>query len=47
VAYCRGPYCVYAIDAVRLLQAHGRAARQLDAGLAEWQRAGHPIAVGT
>jgi rhodanese-related sulfurtransferase/DNA-binding HxlR family transcriptional regulator len=46
VAYCRGPYCVYANDAVRLLHAHGRAARRLDAGLAEWQRAGHPIAVG-
>ena len=46
VAYCRGPYCVYALDAVRLLQEHGRAARQLDAGLAEWQRAGHAIAAG-
>jgi rhodanese-related sulfurtransferase/DNA-binding transcriptional ArsR family regulator len=47
VAYCRGPYCVYANDAVRLLQEHGRAARRLDAGIAEWHRAGHPIAVGT
>jgi DNA-binding transcriptional ArsR family regulator/rhodanese-related sulfurtransferase len=47
VAYCRGPYCVYANDAVRLLHAHGRAARRLHAGLAEWERAGHPIAVGT
>jgi rhodanese-related sulfurtransferase/DNA-binding transcriptional ArsR family regulator len=47
VAYCRGPYCVYADDAVRLLQAHGRAARRLDAGLAEWRRAGHDIAVCT
>lgn len=46
VAYCRGPYCVYADDAVRLLLANGRAARRLDAGLAEWQRAGLPIAVG-
>jgi rhodanese-related sulfurtransferase len=47
VAYCRGPYCVYANDAVRLLHERGRAARRLDAGSAEWQRAGHPIAVGT
>jgi rhodanese-related sulfurtransferase len=46
VAYCRGPYCVYADDAVRLLHSHGRAARRLDAGLAEWRRAGHPVAVG-
>jgi rhodanese-related sulfurtransferase/DNA-binding HxlR family transcriptional regulator len=44
VAYCRGPYCVYADDAVRLLRAHGRAARKLDAGLAEWRRAGLPVA---
>jgi rhodanese-related sulfurtransferase/DNA-binding transcriptional ArsR family regulator len=47
VAYCRGSYCVYADDAVRILQTHGRPARRLDAGLAEWQRAGHPVAVGT
>jgi rhodanese-related sulfurtransferase len=46
VAYCRGPYCVYADDAVRMLQAHGRPARRLDAGPAEWQRAGHPITAG-
>jgi rhodanese-related sulfurtransferase len=45
VAYCRGPYCVYADDAVRLLKTHGRPARRLDAGLAEWQRAGHAIAL--
>lgn len=45
VAYCRGSYCVYANDAVRLLQEHGRAARRLDAGPTEWRRAGHPIAV--
>ena len=45
VAYCRGPYCVYADDAVRLLHAHGRDARKLDAGIAEWRRAGHPVAV--
>jgi rhodanese-related sulfurtransferase/DNA-binding HxlR family transcriptional regulator len=45
VAYCRGPYCVYADDAVRLLRARGRAARRLDVGFPEWRRAGLPVAV--
>jgi len=43
VAYCRGPYCVYADDAVRLLHARGIDARRLDVGYPEWQRAGLPI----
>ena len=43
VAYCRGPYCVYADDAVRLLRARGLAARRLDVGYPEWQRAGLPV----
>jgi rhodanese-related sulfurtransferase/DNA-binding HxlR family transcriptional regulator len=43
VAYCRGPYCVYADDAVRLLQARGLEARRLDVGFPEWRRAGLPI----
>ena len=43
VAYCRGPYCVYADDAVRLLHARGIEARRLDVGYPEWQRAGLPI----
>jgi rhodanese-related sulfurtransferase/predicted transcriptional regulator len=42
VAYCRGPYCVYAHDAVRLLRARGLKARRLDVGFPEWQRAGLP-----
>ena len=45
VAYCRGPYCVYADDAVRLLRARGRTARRLDVGFPEWRRAGRPVAV--
>lgn len=45
VAYCRGPYCVYADDAVRLLRARGHAARRLDVGFPEWRRAGLPVAV--
>jgi rhodanese-related sulfurtransferase len=43
VAYCRGPYCVYADDAVRLLRARGLNARRLDVGLPEWRRAGLPV----
>lgn len=43
VAYCRGPYCVYADDAVRLLRARGLKARRLDVGYPEWRRAGLPI----
>jgi rhodanese-related sulfurtransferase/DNA-binding HxlR family transcriptional regulator len=45
VAYCRGPYCVYADDAVRLLRARGRTARRLDVGFPEWRSAGLPVAV--
>jgi rhodanese-related sulfurtransferase len=43
VAYCRGPYCVYADDAVRLLRARGLTARRLDVGFPEWRRAGLPV----
>jgi rhodanese-related sulfurtransferase len=43
VAYCRGPYCVYADDAVRLLRARGLKARRLDVGFPEWRRAGRPV----
>jgi rhodanese-related sulfurtransferase/DNA-binding transcriptional ArsR family regulator len=43
VAYCRGPYCVYADDAVRLLRSRGLKARRLDVGFPEWRRAGLPI----
>jgi rhodanese-related sulfurtransferase len=47
VAYCRGPYCVYADDAVRLLRERGRKARRLDVGFPEWRRAARPIDVGS
>ena len=43
VAYCRGPYCVYADDAVRLLRKRGLNARRLDVGFPEWRRAGLPL----
>lgn len=38
VAYCRGPYCVYADDAVRTLSSRGRRALRLEDGLPEWRR---------
>jgi rhodanese-related sulfurtransferase/predicted transcriptional regulator len=37
VAYCRGPFCAYAHEAVRRLHAAGRPARRLDAGWPEWR----------
>ena len=43
VAYCRGPYCVYADEAVRFLRARGLRARRLDVGFPEWRRAGLPV----
>lgn len=43
VAYCRGPYCVYADDAVRRLREQGRRAMRLQDGLPEWRHTGHPI----
>jgi rhodanese-related sulfurtransferase len=39
VAYCRGPFCAYAHDAVRSLQASGRQARRLEEGWPEWRLA--------
>lgn len=44
VAYCRGPWCVLAFEAVAFLRATGRVARRLDGGLPEWRRAGLPVA---
>ena len=46
VAYCRGPYCAYADDAVRLLRRRGYQARRLEDGFPEWKRAGLPVAAG-
>jgi rhodanese-related sulfurtransferase/predicted transcriptional regulator len=40
IAYCRGPFCAYAHEAVRTLQAKGREARRLDDGWPEWRLAG-------
>lgn len=40
VAYCRGPYCIYAHQAVAALRKHGFNARRLDGGLPEWREDG-------
>jgi rhodanese-related sulfurtransferase/DNA-binding HxlR family transcriptional regulator len=47
VAYCRGHYCVYADDAVRILRKRGLKAHRLQVGLPEWRRAGLPIESAT
>jgi rhodanese-related sulfurtransferase len=44
VAYCRGPFCVFADEAVRLLRRRGRRALRLVDGFPEWHRAGLPVA---
>ena len=43
VAYCRGPYCIYADRAVELLRTNGRRARRLADGFPEWKAAGLPV----
>jgi rhodanese-related sulfurtransferase/DNA-binding transcriptional ArsR family regulator len=43
VAYCRGPYCVFAIEAVRLLRARGFKAARIEDGVTEWRARGLPI----
>ena len=47
VAYCRGAYCVYALQATGILRAAGYRARRLREGLPDWREAGHTVAVGT
>lgn len=43
VAYCRGPYCMLAVDAVAALRARGFSALRLEDGFPEWKAAGLPI----
>ncbi|HEY8477041.1 MAG TPA: metalloregulator ArsR/SmtB family transcription factor [Chloroflexota bacterium] len=43
VAYCRGPYCVFADEAVATLLRHGFRARRLADGFPEWRAAGYPV----
>src|SRR5205085_10942492 len=44
VAYCRGPYCAFAPEAVRTLREQGYTARHLSQGLPEWAAAGNGVA---
>jgi rhodanese-related sulfurtransferase/DNA-binding transcriptional ArsR family regulator len=46
VAYCRGPLCVLAVEAVRLLRRRGFRAERLADGVSDWRERGHRIAVG-
>jgi rhodanese-related sulfurtransferase/predicted transcriptional regulator len=46
VAYCRGPYCVYALKAVAELRKRGIDAVRSDEGVAEWRAAGLRLQVG-
>jgi rhodanese-related sulfurtransferase len=46
VAYCRGPYCVLAYEAVAALRARGFKVRRLEDGYPEWRAAGLPVAGG-
>jgi len=46
VAYCRGPLCLLAPQAVAALRSAGREARCLEEGMPEWRQAGLPVATG-
>jgi len=46
IAYCRGPYCTFADEAVELLRARGFNARRLELGLPDWRAAGYPVRQG-
>jgi rhodanese-related sulfurtransferase/DNA-binding transcriptional ArsR family regulator len=46
IAYCRGPFCVFAGDAVEELRRHGYSAERMAEGLPDWRLAGHPVATG-
>jgi rhodanese-related sulfurtransferase/DNA-binding transcriptional ArsR family regulator len=46
IAYCRGRYCVYSLEAVTLLRKHGYRARRADEGLPDWRAAGLPVESG-
>jgi rhodanese-related sulfurtransferase len=47
IAYCRGPYCVYSLEAVTYLRKRGYRARRAEEGLPEWRASGLPIESGT
>jgi rhodanese-related sulfurtransferase len=43
IAYCRGPYCVFADEAVTMLQQHGYRVRRLVEGFPDWQALNFPV----
>jgi len=47
VAYCRGPHCVLAFDAVQALRERGYEALRLEGGLPEWRLLGLPVEAGS
>jgi rhodanese-related sulfurtransferase/DNA-binding transcriptional ArsR family regulator len=47
IAYCRGPYCVFSLEAVTLLRKNGFRARRSEDGLPAWRDAGDPVMTGT
>lgn len=47
VAYCRGPYCVLAVEAVEMLYRHGLRGRRLAGGFPDWAERGLPVAMAT
>lgn len=46
IAYCRGPYCLFALEAVEVLRRNGVRAARLEAGLPDWRAAGRAVAAG-
>jgi rhodanese-related sulfurtransferase len=46
VAYCRGPYCVLAMEAVEMLRARGFSAFRLEESVQDWRAEGLPVATG-
>lgn len=46
VAYCRGPYCVLAVQAVEMLRAKGFRAVRLEDGVLDWRARGFPVVIG-
>lgn len=46
VAYCRGPYCVFSLEAVEILRLRGLNAVRFEDGIRDWSDAGLPITVG-
>ena len=46
IVYCRGPYCLLALDAMRMLRRHHYRVRRLEESVSEWRRAGLPVEHG-